>query len=133
MRKKNLKTDRHTNLKMDDSVFKLRRQVIDIIHDAKTMVALPRIDVRITTCTDKKVLGTAHMSNCTIWIPATSFGRKDLRQVVFHEILHAVFGVEHNEWCELMCSIVKPISKEKTNRLFIKHVIANSGVKGRLK
>ena len=45
---KKMKTKQIKNFKMNDSVYKLRRQVINLIYEVKSQIKnLPRIDVRI--------------------------------------------------------------------------------------
>ena len=97
-------TDYGKNLKMNDDVYKLRRQVINILYDAKDMVDLPRIDVRITSKMKKNTLAVARMEDNIIWVQEGSINipEYDLREIVYHEILHAVFGVPHIKGDPLM-------------------------------
>ena len=107
---KSMKTKKIKNFKMNDEVYKLRRQVIDLIYEAKRGgVNLPRIEVRVgeqSSAKHKNVLGCAKMSNNQMWITkdAIDLGSDILRNIVFHEIAHAVYGTEHDESCPLMCS-----------------------------
>ena len=92
---------------MNDEVYKLRRQVIELIYEAKRGgVNLPRIAVRIgeQKAKHKNVLGIATMNGNQMWITkdAIDLGLDVLRNVVFHEIGHAVFNLEHNNKCPLM-------------------------------
>jgi type III secretory pathway component EscV len=105
-----MKTKKIKNFRMNDEVYKLRRQVIDLIYEAKRGgVNLPRIEVRVgeqSSAKHKNVLGCAKMSNNQMWITkdAIDLGSDILRNIVFHEIAHAVYGTEHDESCPLMCS-----------------------------
>ena len=92
---------------MSDSVYKLRRQVIELIYEAKRGgVNLPRISVRVgeQTAKHKNVLGIATMNGNQMWITkdAIDLGLNILRNVVFHEIAHAVFNIDHDNKCPLM-------------------------------
>ena len=92
---------------MNDDVYKLRTQVINLIREAKRGgVNLPRIAVRIgeQKAKHKNVLGIATMNGNQMWITkdAIDLGLDVLRNVVFHEIGHAVFNLEHNNKCPLM-------------------------------
>ncbi len=93
---------------MNNDVYKLRRQVIDLIYEAKRGgVKLPRIEVRIgeqSSIRYRNVLGCARMSGNQMWITksAIDLGTDILRNIVFHEIAHAVYGTEHDENCPLM-------------------------------
>ena len=103
----NMKTKKIKNFKMNDEVYKLRRQVIELIYEAKRGgLNLPRISVRIgeQKAKHKNVLGVATMNGNQMWITkdAIDLGLDVLRNVVFHEIGHAVFNLEHNNKCPLM-------------------------------
>jgi len=108
------------NKRMNNQVYQLKRNVINIIYDLKRYVNLPRITVRVTDNQDN-LLGRARMNDNIIWIPENTFNSKYLYQVVLHEILHAVYGIEHNEKCELMCKYVKNITKEKALNIFLSY------------
>ena len=103
----NMKTKKIKNFKMNDEVYKLRRQVIELIYEAKRGgLNLPRISVRIgeQKAKHKNVLGCAKMNGNQMWITkdAIDLGMDTLRNIVFHEIGHAVFNIAHNEKCPLM-------------------------------
>jgi|TARA_Y100000034_G_C6559365_1_gene241994 hypothetical protein len=102
-----MKTKKIKNFKMNDAVYKLRRQVIELIYEAKRGgVNLPRIEVRIgeQKAKYKNLLGCATMNGNQMWITkdAIDLGTDALRNVVFHEIAHAVFNIDHDEKCPLM-------------------------------
>jgi len=107
-----MKVSQIKNFKMNDAVYKLRRQVINLIYEVKKEIKdLPRIDVRIGEARKKNVLGVAMLKDYKIWITddAINMGEDVLRNVVFHEIVHAVTGFEHDEKCPLMQSKQKTI------------------------
>ena len=112
---------------MNDSVYKLRRQVIDLIYEAKRGgVNLPRIAVRVgeQTAKHKNVLGCAKISGNQMWITkdAIDLGLDTLRNIVFHEIAHAVYGTEHDEKCPLMQSALNTIlNKEDCLKHLLKY------------
>jgi len=110
---------------MSPAVYALRRQVIDLIYEAKKLVPdLPRIEVRVTENHDS-ILGMAYMERNIIHITERSVAS---RSVVFHEILHAVYGTEHDETCPLMASILKKELKPALcDQLFVKHAKAATG------
>jgi len=100
-----MKVSQIKNFKMNDAVYKLRRQVINLIYEAKKEIKdLPRIEVRIGEARKKNVLGVAMLKDCKIWITddAINMGDDALRNVVFHEIVHAVTGFGHDDKCPLM-------------------------------
>lgn len=122
---------------MNPEVYEKRRKVIEVIYEAKNLaksigVDLPRIQARIVDKDPNEVLrksslGTASMGGMEIWIPEdclTGMYTGYLRQVVFHEILHAAFSIGHDETSRLMGSRVgsAPLTRELTDTLFVKHI-----------
>ena len=100
-----MKTKQIKNFKMNDITYKKRRQVIDLIYEVKKEIRnLPRIEVRIGEARDHNVLGVAKLSRNQIWITkrAIDMSQDALRNVVFHEIVHAVTGFGHDDKCPLM-------------------------------
>ena len=122
-----MKTKKIKNYKMNDGVYKLRRQVIDLINEAKRGgVNLPWIAVRVgeQTAKHKNVLGCAKISGNQMWITkdAIDLGLDTLRNIVFHEIAHAVYGTEHDESCPLMSAEVGTIlNKEDCLKHLLKY------------
>lgn len=117
----------HTNREMNNETYQLRRMVMGYIYEAKKLVpTLPRIEVRITDAHNECVLGTGLMKKCVIWIPAKTLGmtKQQQRHVVFHEILHAAFGIDHNEKCPLMASVIKKTTKKQIETAFVNHANA---------
>jgi len=123
---KNVITKRHTNRKMNPDTYKLRREVINIIYQAKNLLKgnMERVDVRITDCSDERVLGTARMNGKMIWIPASSVkeSKLRLRHIVLHELLHTLYGIGHIEKCRLMSSTIKNTTTRQQDHLFLGHV-----------
>jgi len=100
-----MKVSQIKNHKMNDITYKKRRRVIDLIYEVKKEIKdLPRIEVRIGEARKKNVLGVAMLKDCKIWITddAINMGDDALRNVVFHEIVHAVTGFGHDDKCPLM-------------------------------
>lgn len=84
---------------MNNQVYKMRREIIDIIYRVKKLVPnMPRISVRVAE-NDEDVLGCATLGGREMWI--TERSTSDLA-VVLHEILHAWKGINHDENCKLM-------------------------------
>lgn len=124
--KKRFQTAGHRNLNMNSKTYALRRQVIGLINEIKEFCPnLPRIDVRITEVDNKNRLGTAWMNEGVIWIPETTvaMGLDELRATVYHEVLHAAYGVEHNTFCPLMSPYhTYSLTKEQCKKYFKKWV-----------
>jgi len=114
-----------SNLQMDPEVYKLRRTVIDLIYEARELAPLPRITVRITEDdTFRHRMGVAGMNANIIRIPksSTKISKKDLRAIVYHEILHAILGVPHDNKCKLMSPYFEPLTKKEAQTLFKKWI-----------
>ena len=111
-----MKNKKIKNFKMNKETYPLRRKVIDLIYEVNNSgTRLPRIEVRIGEARKPNLLGVAMLKDCKIWITddAINMGEDALRNVVFHEIVHAVTGFGHDEKCPLMCSTLgKMLNKE---------------------
>lgn len=106
------------NKKMSPQVYSLRRKVIELIYEANKLIQLPRIEVRVCE-PHLTIAGVARMGQRIIWINENYVASK---AVVFHEILHAVYSVEHVNDCPLMGPVLsKTISDEQCNQLFLKY------------
>ena len=115
------------NKKMNDDVYALRRKVIEVIYEAKAKLKaegkqMPRIDVRITDV-DHKALGWAYIGLNMVYIPEQLFTsrKKYFKEVVLHEIVHAVTGFRHDDKCPLMSPSVK--AKPMTEAAMWKHFL----------
>jgi hypothetical protein len=113
-----MKTRKLKNKDMSPGVYALRQRVISLIREAGKLVALPRINIRVTDG-HETILGTARMGGKVIWITEKMVASK---AVVFHEILHAVFGQKHVAGCPLMAAqIDDKLDAATCDRLFLKY------------
>ncbi len=115
--------DTHTNRAMNNDTYKLRRAVMVYVYEAKRLLGgnMPRVDVRITDPKDSRELGAAYMRGNSIFIPANTVVRNDLRAIVFHELLHAVYGTQHVNKCPLMNPSVMNPTHGQVTKLFLKY------------
>lgn len=107
------------NLEMNDDTYELRSRVMSFIYEAKEVVDLPRIDVRITKPTEG-LRGEAHMGNDTIWIGANivrEMSDRNLRTTVYHELLHAVLAIPHRTDCPIMKSPSESLPKQMADKI----------------
>lgn len=123
-KRKNYSSPDLKNLQMDKDTYKLRRNVMGYIYEARGLADLPRIDVRITK-DHSRILGQARLQDNILWIPERVAKGEDfdLRVIVFHEILHTVFGTGHHESCPLMKKARgkgEKMTKTQAHRLFKK-------------
>ena len=117
------KTNMVKNKEMNAQVYKLRRKVIGLIHEAKALYPnLPRITVRVAENHDR-IAGVGAMGGNIIWITEEFVASRGL---VFHELCHAVFAQDHVKDCPLMAgdgSSLK-LSKAQADKLFLKYAKA---------
>lgn len=121
--KKNKTTKDFTNFKMNDEVYKQRRQVINVIYDLKNHgINIPRIDVRIGEDKKHYVLGKGRLNDNIIWITPKALNRGEnyLYHTVLHELVHTIFGYGHNATCHLMKPYQPEVvfTKEKLINIF---------------
>ena len=116
--RKNVTTKNLKNLKMDSETYKLRRQVMKYIYEAKEVCDLPRVDVRITD-NYKTVLGRGRFSRKIIWIPRKGLDDKryDLRKIVYHELAHAAYNAPHDKSDRLMKPVYDYRKDKKLTKL----------------
>jgi hypothetical protein len=111
-----MKIKKIKNFKMNNVTYPLRRKVINLIYAVNNSgVNLPIIEFRIGEPRKQNLLGCALLKDNKIWITddAIKMGEDALRNVVFHEIVHAVTGFGHDEKCPLMCSALGKLLNKK--------------------
>ena len=100
-----MKTKQIKNFIMNNETYKLRHKVVTLLYEIKREVEnFPRIEVRIGEARNHNVLGVARLKDKKIWITkkAVDMSEDALRNVVYHEVVHAVTGFEHDDKCPLM-------------------------------
>jgi len=113
------------NYKMNNEVYKLRKEVMNLIYEVKSVYDIPRIDVRIGESNNCNTLGIARLNKNIIWIAEYTInkGVDFLRNVVYHELLHTIYGIDHDENCPLMQSRLNTIlTKQQCLDIFGKYV-----------
>jgi len=102
-----MKTKEIKNFIMNNETYKLRHKVVTLLYEIKREVKnFPRIEVRIGEARNHNVLGVAQLKDKKIWITkrAVDMSEDALRNIVYHEVVHAVTGFGHDEKCPLMKS-----------------------------
>lgn len=93
--------------KMSPELYTLRRVVIEEIYRIKrTYRNLPRIDVRVVNPVGGIACGYAWLNSNIIHINSEWIGRKQIAEIVAHEVVHAVTGFIHDDNCPLMSPYV---------------------------
>ena len=90
---------------MNNETYKLRHKVVTLLYEIKREVKnFPRIEVRIGEARNHNVLGVAQLKDKKIWITkrAVDMSEDALRNIVYHEVVHAVTGFGHDDLCPLM-------------------------------
>tara|TARA_R100000458_G_C8146029_1_gene155414 strand:- start:51 stop:497 length:447 start_codon:yes stop_codon:yes gene_type:complete len=118
--------------KMNNSTYKLRKNVMSIIYDANRIVKnydgsrLPRVEVRIvkqSPCESEQVNGYAYLGANIIHI-REDVAEKDnysLYHTTYHELVHTLFNQEHDEKCRLMKAGAERITKEEAEKIFLNY------------
>lgn len=100
-----MKTKEIKNFIMNNETYKLRHKVVSMLYEIKREVKnFPRIEVRIGEARNHNVLGVAQLKDKKIWITkrAVEMNEDALRNIVYHEVVHAVTGFGHDDLCPLM-------------------------------
>jgi len=114
------------NHKMNNEVYKNKRKVLDFVYELKNQgFKLPRVNVVIGDAKKCNVLGKAKLNKCEIWITQTAIdnGSNELRSVVYHELLHAIYGCNHVKGCPIMSATQPDVvaNKDKSIEIFKKY------------
>ena len=114
------------NHKMNNEVYKNKQKVLDFVYELKNQgLKLPYVRVKIGDDKKCNVLAKAKMKKCEIWVTqkAIDNGRNELRIVVYHELLHAIYGCEHVKGCLIMDSVQSEVvaTKVKAIEIFKKY------------
>ena len=115
------------NHKMNNEVYKNKQKVLDFVYELKNQgLKLPYVRVKIGDAKKCTILAKAKMKKCEIWVTqkAIDNGKSELRNTIYHELLHAIYGCEHDEKCPIMCAIQvegETVSKVKAIEIFKKY------------
>ena len=113
-----------TNSKMENDTYAMRKKAMRFIYEANKLIpSLPRINIRIGKPDKVQVLGLACVNQLSIWINEgviTSNCADHIKFVVFHEIVHAAFGLGHFYGCRLMGEfLVEDVSSVELDTLLL--------------
>jgi hypothetical protein len=92
-------------LDMDNNVYLLRKKVMNVIYEAKNKgFVLPRVEVRIVS-SNTDACAYAYLGKNIIHVNKTYTERKYdhlFTQIILHEMVHAIFGINEVVGCKLM-------------------------------
>jgi len=127
------------NKKMDDAVYALRKNVMKYIYEAKQIIEsagfdFTRQNIRIVERNDENyrtALGCGAMNDNIVWIPdCVAANDPDLRFIVFHELGHSMFGLNHDSKCPLMNAVItRGMDAGSIHKIFLRYVRKNLGGK----
>jgi hypothetical protein len=122
------------NLKMNPDTYVLRRKVIDLLYEIKKFDPnIPRVEVRITDNAPERIekncrfqplalawMNKAKMDRCVIWVSKKAVADADLRTIVYHEVLHTIYGIPHIESNKLMKhSITHGVPPDEAKKIYL--------------
>ena len=110
-----------------------KKEVMKYVYEAKNIASKyginhDRIEIKITNnSSDCIALATINSSKKTIWITEQAIIYNDLRQTVFHEILHTLYNIEHVNGCPIMhpTRTKNKYSNKEITSVFIKYILLN--------
>ncbi len=123
-----------TNKKMSPEVYKLRRIVMNYIYEAKKLLNgnMDRVEIRIVDLSPENIrqgtLGYAFMGDHIVWISEHILTDKKfkpfLKEIVFHELLHANYNIGHNKINMLMSPYMPkiPTPSIEVDREFLEQI-----------
>jgi hypothetical protein len=116
--------DKLKNLQMNQETYEYRSEIKKLIYeinhllDSYGLPRMPFVTMRVTE-DDTKLLGRALVKGDVIWITKRTILDKNLRAVVYHELLHAVYGINHQSGDPLMDMFYKDIPKDVCQERFL--------------
>ena len=127
------------SLPSGDRTHAMRKEVTNYVYEARDLVRKnfgvtpPKVTYRIVDWTPNEVIAMDNAVGCAtglgsrvILIPASTFGKykQYLREIIFHELLHAIYCVPHDDNSPLMRPRLEkvPLSDTEMNEWYVKHV-----------
>ena len=126
-KKRNMESSYTKNKEMNSETYKLRREVMKHIYEAKKLIgeSFPRVELRIADANEKGgALVVGRLGQNIIWITPVAISEYNLRAIVYHEIGHAVYGLDHDENCPLMKATISKserATKGELDKLLMKY------------
>ena len=120
--RKNKTIKEFKNFKMTPEVFKMRTKVMKVLYELKHMgYNLPRIDVRIGHSKECNTLAFAKLNQNIIWISERAIEQTENKfyHTVLHELIHTIYGCEHDEKCHIMSTYQPKVVYNKNKLLKI--------------
>ena len=120
--KKEKTTREFINNKMTNETYKKRKKVIKVLYELRDLgFIIPRIDVRIGKSKHYNTLALARLNDNIMFISERAVEQTENKfyHTILHEIIHTVYGCEHDEKCHLMSTYQPKVVYSKNKLLTI--------------
>jgi len=121
-RRRNDKCKEFINNEMTPETYKKKKKVVRVLYELRDLgFIIPRIDVRIGKSKHFNTLALARLNNNIMWISERAVEQTENKfyHTILHEIIHTIYGCEHDEKCHLMSTYQPKIVYSKNKLLTI--------------
>ena len=121
-RRKNDNCKEFINNEMTPETYKKKKKVVRVLYELRDLgFIIPRIDVRIGKSKHYNTLALARLNNNIMWISERAGEQTENKfyHTILHEIIHTIYGCEHDEKCHLMSTYQPKVVYSKNKLLTI--------------
>ena len=121
-RRRNDKCKEFINNEMTPETYKKKKKVVRVLYELRDLgFIIPRIDVRIGKSKHFNTLALARLNNNIMWISERAIEQTENKfyHTILHELIHTIYGCEHDEKCHLMSTYQPKIVYSKNKLLTI--------------
>ena len=121
-RRKNDNCKEFINNEMTPETYKKKKKVVRVLYELRDLgFIIPRIDVRIGKSKHYNTLALARLNNNIMWISERAVEQTENKfyHTILHEIIHTIYGCEHDEKCHLMSTYQPKVVYSKNKLLTI--------------
>ena len=121
-RRRNDKCKEFINNEMTPETYKKKKKVVRVLYELRDLgFIIPRIDVRIGKSKHYNTLALARLNNNIMWISERAIEQTENKfyHTILHEIIHTIYGCEHDEKCHLMSTYQPKVVYSKNKLLTI--------------
>jgi len=121
-RRRNDKCKEFINNEMTPETYKKKKKVVRVLYELRDLgFIIPRIDVRIGKSKHYNTLALARLNNNIMWISERAVEQTENKfyHTILHEIIHTIYGCEHDEKCHLMSTYQPKVVYSKNKLLTI--------------
>ena len=121
-RRKNDNCKEFINNEMTPETYKKKKKVVRVLYELRDLgFIIPRIDVRIGKSKHYNTLALARLNNNIMWISERAVEQTENKfyHTILHEIIHTIYGCEHDENCHFMSTYQPKVVYSKNKLLTI--------------